>query len=262
MDERIERTSLGVSRCNEANQSLDGMRVGFGGERFESERPISVAAAAGLPSPPMRYDPGFSASRPPMSLLPDSVFRSVLDPLEGSWRSRPGLRDAAVLLAVVARTGGDAVLFIRRREDLPSHGGEVAFPGGARDQDEDAIACACREATEETGLRTADIQLFGRLPERISIAGYTVHPFVARISPRAELVADPGEVSALLEIPLRELREPERWEWRDLPSRRTERIRRLPFFLHDGEILWGLTAMFTLDFLGRLPPCGNNSSAC
>ena len=107
----------------------------------------------------------------------DATVRCVLELPLGDWRSEEGLRDSAVLVILIERDGVDHVVFNRRRDDLPHHPGEVSFPGGTREGDEDAVACAVRETYEEIGIRATDLDVLGRLPERVSIAGFRVVPF-------------------------------------------------------------------------------------
>lgn len=182
--------------------------------------------------------------------IPDPSLRDCLEPLTTEWRSDPPLRDAAVLAPIFTDQGEDRLLFTRRRDDLPDHPGEVCFPGGARDGDEDALACALRESREEIGLDANAVEVFGRLPERRSVAGFQVHTFVGRVSSVRDLAIDPREVQHILSIPVAELNRTDRWEWRDVDH--PELRRRVPFFPHEGDLLWGLTARLTLDLLERL----------
>ncbi|MEZ5989265.1 MAG: CoA pyrophosphatase [Planctomycetota bacterium] len=182
--------------------------------------------------------------------IPDERLRAVLEEPVPEWDSRAGLRDAAVLVPWYTEEGEDRLLFTRRRDDLPQHAGEVAFPGGAREGDEDPIRTALRESHEEIGLEPSAVEILGALPPMRSIAGYFVNLYVGRIEPPRSLRIDAAEVAEAFAIPLRLLAEPGGWEWRDLrgpPFPRT-----MPFFPYEGRLLWGLTALFTLELLGRL----------
>ncbi|MGA1524565.1 MAG: NUDIX hydrolase, partial [Planctomycetota bacterium] len=181
----------------------------------------------------------------------DAVLRAVLDPPPTLWSGREGLRDAAVLAPILTRAGEDWFLFTRRRDDLRHHPGQVSFPGGRRDGAEDPVACALREAREEVGLHPDEVRVLGGLPARPSVAGFWVQVVVARVdAPFEALTPDPAEVAEVRAVPLERLRDPGAWELREPrghPGRRPS-----PHFVHGGQVLWGLTARFTLDLLERL----------
>ena len=186
--------------------------------------------------------------------LSDDRLRSALDPLETAWPPRrPGsaVRDAAVLVPWFTRAGEDRILYTLRCRDLPAHGGEVSFPGGAREDDEDALACALRETREEIGIDGRAFTPLGTLPGRESIHGFAVRVFVARLAVPFSCRPDPSEVDSVLELSVEELRDEDRWEWRTLGA--PPRARRIPFFAINGGVqLWGLTALLTRDLLARV----------
>lgn len=177
----------------------------------------------------------------------DDRIRRQLDAVSDTWRSRPGLRDAAVLAPLVERDGVDCLLFTGRRDDLPHHAGQISFPGGGREGDETPLQCALRETEEELGVAAAAFSVLGALPERASGAGFQVHVIVARLAAAAVLRPDRREVAAVHEIALSELGDGELWQ-----SREIVRGRQSPCFAIGAQVLWGLTARLTLDLLERL----------
>ena len=75
-----------------------------------------------------------------------------LDPATWERAGVKATRKAAVLVAVVDRAE-PAVILTVRTQDLASHAGQIAFPGGKIDsQDASPVAAALREAQEEIGL--------------------------------------------------------------------------------------------------------------
>jgi 8-oxo-dGTP pyrophosphatase MutT (NUDIX family) len=112
-------------------------------------------------------------------------------------------RDAAVLVPVVRRESGDAVLFTERADHLGEHPGEMSFPGGCREpRDADLVATALREADEEIGLRPGEATVVGALDDVLTVSGYVVRPHVATVPDRT-YVPDEDEVAeiAVLDVP-------------------------------------------------------------
>lgn len=181
----------------------------------------------------------------------DALLRARLGTPDPSWRTREGLRDAAVLAALLGREGGDRLLLTERRADLPDHPGQVAFPGGAREGDEDAARCALRESEEEVGLSAVSVEILGRLPDRVSVAGFFVACFVGRAPPPGPFRPDPREVTRVFEVPLELLLDESRWRYEDRTTP-LGTFRRVPFFEWEGPVLWGLTGMFVRDLLDAL----------
>jgi 8-oxo-dGTP pyrophosphatase MutT (NUDIX family) len=193
-----------------------------------------------------------------MHLDDDSIARSLAPPT-GEWRTEAGLRDSAVLVPIVARGGEDLVVFNKRRDDLSAHAGQVCFPGGARDGGESAIACALRETEEEMGVAADRVRLLGRLPDRISIAGFRVAVLVGRVDPAAPYRLLASEVELAFEVPFARTLEPARWTYRDTTSARA-RFHRIPHFDSGQHVVWGLTGIILRDLVravgGFDPPDG------
>lgn len=189
---------------------------------------------------------------PPAGPALDLRLRTRFGPFDRDWHPREGLRDAAVLAPIFHRGGQDLLLLTKRRGDLPDHPGQVAFPGGAREGTEDAADCALRESEEEVGILPASVEVLGRIPDRVSIAGFMVACFVGRMPAPAALRPDPREVESVLEIPLALLLEEPRWRYEDRAHPRGT-FHRVPFFEWDGPVVWGLTGMFLRDLRDALP---------
>ena len=175
----------------------------------------------------------------------------------GDHSFNPGLEDffqdikrqpAAVLVPVIAHEREATILLTERTYDLPSHPGQIAFPGGARDGEEDPSTCALRESQEEIGLEPSTVTMLGSLPSRTSSSSFRVHTLVGRITGTDDLTPDPSEVASIFAVSFAELFDDSRWEDREV--RFAGRKRRLsPHFDHDGHTIWGLTGRLTRDLL-------------
>jgi 8-oxo-dGTP pyrophosphatase MutT (NUDIX family) len=120
----------------------------------------------------------------------------------GSWRK------AAVLIPIQRSDQGDVIVFVVRSRDLRAHSGEIAFPGGAlEEQDADLQACALREAQEEIGLDGRDLRLLGQLDPIVVAARYAVTPFVGLLGKEALPRPHSPETAAVLRVPVRTLLE-------------------------------------------------------
>ncbi len=143
-------------------------------------------------------------------------------------------------------------VFTKRRDDLRRHAGEISFPGGRQDDpDEDLRFTALREAEEEIGLPTHDVELIGALaPVGTFVTNYKIHPFVGMIDAGKTWQLQPTEVEVVLELALRDLvrgHEMKRLIRRGVPIR-------TPTYTVDGNLIWGATARIVQDLLERLEP--------
>ena len=112
-------------------------------------------------------------------------------------------RPAAVLVPIVAREEGLSLLLTKRSETLSVHKGQVSFPGGrVEDQDQDIVDTALRETEEEIGLTRDKVEILGRLDTYVTRTGFEVVPIVGLVTPPFELKIDPVEVDEAFEVPL------------------------------------------------------------
>jgi 8-oxo-dGTP pyrophosphatase MutT (NUDIX family) len=150
-------------------------------------------------------------------------------------------RPAAVLIPVVARAQGATLLLTKRAAALRQHSGQIAFPGGKIDMDDDgALGAALREAEEEIGLPRAAVMPLGFLGPYFSTTGFRITPVVALVPPDADLRLNAGEVDAVFETPMAFLMDPANHQ---LHSREWKGAMRSYFAMpHGDHYIWGVTA--------------------
>jgi 8-oxo-dGTP pyrophosphatase MutT (NUDIX family) len=154
--------------------------------------------------------------------------------------NRP-LTPAAVLVPLVRRPEGWTMLLTQRTHSMPTHPGQISFPGGRiQPGDADAVAAAIRETVEETGLPAEFIRPVGGFDLYRTGTGYSISPIVACVEPGFSLSPDPREVDEVFETPLEFLMNPlnhQRHE-RELGGR----LRSYYAMPYGDRYIWGATA--------------------
>lgn len=202
-----------------------------------------TAAVAGIDThlPPVRMD----------ELTPQALRARFAAPpawapeisVERPWSAQP-LAHASVLVPIVSRDR-PTVILTERTTHLSTHSGQVAFPGGKRDDsDTDAAHTALREAHEEIGLEHRFVDVIGQLPTYTTGSQFIITPVIALVRPEHELTLNAYEVADAFEVPLEFLMNPShhhrhvlewegyRREWYSMP------------YMDGGteRFIWGATA--------------------
>lgn len=182
-------------------------------------------------------------------LLPVDVTNGVEDV------KREGQRVAAVLALMVKRPAGWQIILTQRPETMPSHPGQISFPGGKREDGEHIRTAALRETEEEIGVSREDITLIGRLPSFDALSQYRITPFVGLLNSKAALIANPGEVEDIFEVPVSYLMDDANHIPREVSFEgRDHKLIDMPYESSDGthRNIWGMTAMMIYNLYERL----------
>ena len=175
----------------------------------------------------------------------------LLPPDEAVALKAPGGVVAAVLIPLYLSDGALHAVFTKRNADLRRHAGEISFPGGRRDSGEELRETALREAEEEIGLASQDVEVVGALPPAGTfVTNYAIYPFVGLIEPGSVFRPNPIEVDAVVECSLPALVagfERKRLIRRGVPIKTDT-------YTVDGNFIWGATARIVGTLLERLRP--------
>ena len=183
-----------------------------------------------LDVPAALNDPAAPAARGDLDLNPETWAKAGV----------AAVRPAAVLIPVVDRPM-PTVILTTRTDGLPSHAGQIAFPGGKIDAgDATPASAALREAEEEIGLAPGLIEPLGYLDLYLTFSGFRILPTVARVEPQFVLRPNMNEVADVFEVPLAYLMTPENHllksrDWKGI-------IRHYYEIPYQDRYIWGVTA--------------------
>ncbi len=179
----------------------------------------------------------------PVSLLSDLRHRSGL--MAGApahaelGTARPAVVFAPLVLPDWDGSINDAkFLFIKRSSHMRRHAGQVGFPGGVIDgQDENLLETGFRESHEEIGLSRKTVEVLCSLSPRAVPSGFHLYPFFVATVQR-EFILQESEVEAVHLVPVQELLDckfrAEQKEWQGTQYR-------VVYFDLDELCIWGIT---------------------
>jgi 8-oxo-dGTP pyrophosphatase MutT (NUDIX family) len=142
------------------------------------------------------------------------------------------------------------VILTVRREHMRTHAGQVAFPGGRLDPDEEPVAAALREAHEEILLNPGAVEVVGAIDPYCTVTGYVVTPVIGVIPPDLPLEPHEHEVADWFEAPLAFLLDPDNQQRRSALFQGVER--HYYEIMWNGRRIWGATAAMLVNLSRKL----------
>lgn len=244
---RPERVESGGRRVDRAVTARSDARRGG-----DQSIPRPADARTGPPAPWEGVPPG------ERRLTMEQVARRLRElppPVHAAPRV-PDASAAAVLIPLFEQDGETRVILTRRPDTMPTHRGEVAFPGGRHDprSDPDLESTALRETYEEVGIDPAAVDVVAELDGLATVGSrFTIAPFVGLLDGRPRLRPDHYEVVRVFDVALSELLDPavfrrEIWGARPGFAEPFE----VHFFETAGETIWGATARIMSGLLAHL----------
>jgi 8-oxo-dGTP pyrophosphatase MutT (NUDIX family) len=191
----------------------------------------------------------------PEGLGPDSIFDTTVT-LNETAALDVRRANSAVLGVFFEEDGEARLIFTRRSTALRTHRGEVSFPGGRLEGDEDPATGALREAFEEVDLDRSTVTVVGWThPVMTLVSASLIQPVLATVPARPDLTPSPAEVERVFDVSLAELADPavfheERWSipGRHIPGSDDDSFP-IWFFEVSGELIWGATARMLYELL-------------
>ncbi len=161
------------------------------------------------------------------------------------------LKPAAILLPIIEREE-PSILLTKRSKDMPTHAGQISFPGGrVHPGDASLIETALRELQEETGIGREFVDVGGFLdPYETVNSGFMILPVVGFVREGFVLDVNPREVAEVFEVPLDYLCDPSKRSRMSVERQGVVReFHTIPFGEHT---IWGATADMIANLSGRL----------
>ena len=158
------------------------------------------------------------------------------------------MKTAAVLIGFFEKGNNWYFPLIKRPMHEKNHPGQIALPGGARENNETLEETALREAFEEVGIIPNNVEIIGKLtPLPVPVSNYLIYPFVGIINKEPEWKINKDEVAELIILKLDDLIEAddgysENW---DLRGNKVK----VPVFKLSDKTIWGATATVLCEML-------------
>ncbi len=155
---------------------------------------------------------------------------------------------AAVLLALYEVEGDLRIILQKRSQLVEHHKGEISFPGGMVDSDDESrLHTALREADEEMGISPDDVSVLGRLDDTPTISDFMISTFVGTIPSPYTFTPSQAEVDEVILAPISHLRKAT--SFRDDVRLEDGKLHRMPIYVYDGHVIFGATARILEQFL-------------
>jgi len=161
------------------------------------------------------------------------------------------IKKSAVLLLLVPENGSFQLLFIKRANDGGRHSGQIAFPGGKFElEDNSLINTALRETEEEIGINKVQVEILKSLtPLIIPVSNFSVKPFVGMLNAKPEIKINSDEVQKVYGLDIKDILKAERIEKTFIV--RNQKIK-APFYIFNEFEIWGASAMILSEFADLL----------
>lgn len=151
-------------------------------------------------------------------------------------------KHAGVLVPIYRQEGDYMILFTKRTNNLEHHKGQISFPGGSVDEEDNSVRdTALREAREEIGLIEEDVEILGRIDDTMTVVSdFIVHPFVGLIPYPYDFTINTDEVARLIKVPLKAFHPDNSGKGASFEFE--GKTYRTPTYEYEGDVIWGATA--------------------
>lgn len=160
-------------------------------------------------------------------------------------------KESAVLILLYEKEGETYIVFTQRHEYNGAHSGQISFPGGKKEQEDNSLMyTALREAKEEVGVEIQSENVLLPLTWLyVPPSNFIIYPFVAAIDYVPSFVPQESEVKEILEIKVTDLLNAENQQEFLYQNKERGIEFSSPSFVVKSKTIWGATAMILSEFL-------------
>lgn len=187
--------------------------------------------------------------------LPGEAAQNKLSPITSNrkYRIAPDSHKKACVMGLIYPEGNELrMAFIERTFSHPDdkHGGQISFPGGKLEKEDDTyLIGALREVEEEIGIPPDQISILGQLTDLYVFASnFMVYPFVGHLEHAPSFIPQESEVASIVSFPINRLLAADIIDTKDLQVRNNI-MKDVPYYKLNEHVLWGATAMITSEIV-------------
>ena len=160
------------------------------------------------------------------------------------WSSKENIKNmkkAAVLVCFFTRDNEFFFPLIKRPMHERNHPGQIALPGGSMEINEALSETALREAFEEVGIKSDDVDIIGQMtPLPVPVSRYLIYPFIGITQAEPKWILNEKEVDELILVKFVDLIASdngyyEKWKLKN-------KMLKVPIFKIMNIKIWGATA--------------------
>lgn len=199
-------------------------------------------------------------------------IKFIRDAIQSSTTDPDGYRNHAILIPIVEINGELCLLYEKRSISMKTQPGEVCFPGGKIEYQENPMEAAIRETCEELGICSSHIEIIGEINKIVTPFNIMISCFVGYVRDyeNLKLNINADEVAEVFTIPLSHILNNEAEEYiikskliipEDFPYHMIQNGNGynwksgeypIVFYTYEDKVVWGITARITRNFAHSL----------
>ena len=176
----------------------------------------------------------------------------LIDQVVEDAQLKSSARLAAVISIIIRDPGEDEKIVLIKRNDYDGHhSGQMAFPGGKKEeQDENLRQTAIREVEEEIGIRLLEDQLIELKPHWVHVSNFWIQPYVAILDKNLDYRINKREINRIFEIPVAFFKQADSLHFHEIQFKEEKIV--APRYYYESEEIWGATAIMLYQLIQQL----------